>query len=136
MRPPEEEEPPPGLPLDPPPPVHEPALQVCPLNVQSLQVTPPVPHALSEPVVSQEPLGSQHPVQLVESHVVADSVASSPVLGPPEVLVVAPVFPELLDDCDPYDVPAPESSPLPPEEPPPELAALDPPPAPDEPKLE
>lgn len=126
----------PEMPLDPPPPEHVPALQLWPLRPQSLHVTPPVPHALSAPLVSQEPLRSQQPVQLVESHVAPCVEASSPVPmpAPLEVPLVVPLFPELLEDCEAYEVPAPESSPLLPPGDPPELGALDPPDALGDPK--
>ena len=65
--------------------------------MQLLQATPPVPHALSDPDVSHDPLGSQQPVQLVGSHVEPGTDESSP--APPDE--VAPPFPELLEDCDP-----------------------------------
>jgi len=118
-----DEEPPPVL----LPPVHEPALHVCPLKMQLLQTAPPVPHALSDPDVSQEPLRSQQPVQLLGSHVEPGTDASS--IAPLEELV-PPLFPELLEDCAPYELPAPESSPLPLPLDPPGLGALEPPAAP------
>jgi hypothetical protein len=116
--------------LDDVPPLHAPALQVPPVAVQSMQLTPSRPHAESSRPTLQLPLASQQPPHTAAHPVTASSPPSSPASStvaspvsspledPPELVLPAPlllrptplVLPELLPLELPDEVLVPAST--------------------------